>query len=119
MQEGWNKNVAARFEPSWVSVIDESIQEWINCYTCPGWIFVPRKPHPFGNKYHKIACAKSKFINNVDIMEGGDKPRGVGNKEFDYKGDTEGLIVMITKPLWGTGKVVVIDSGFCVLEGFI
>ena len=27
MQEGWNKNMSAHFDPSWVSVLDESIQE--------------------------------------------------------------------------------------------
>ena len=30
IQEGWNKNMAAHFDPSWVSVINDSIQEWIN-----------------------------------------------------------------------------------------
>ena len=33
MQEGWNKNMAAHFYPSWVSVLDDSTQEWINHYT--------------------------------------------------------------------------------------
>ena len=28
-------------------------------------------------------------------------------------------MVSTTKPLLGTGEVVVMDSGFCVLEGFI
>ena len=74
MQEGWNKNMAAHFDPSWVSVIDESIQECINRYTCPGWIFVPHKAHPFGNEYHKIACAKSKVVYNVETMEGRIEP---------------------------------------------
>ena len=32
MQEGRNKNTAAHFDPSWVSVIDDSIQEWIERY---------------------------------------------------------------------------------------
>ena len=41
IQEGWNKNMAAHFEPSWVSVLDDPIQEWINRYNCPGWMFVP------------------------------------------------------------------------------
>ena len=27
IQEGWNKNMAAHFDPSWVSVLDKSIQE--------------------------------------------------------------------------------------------
>ena len=64
--------MAARFDPSWVSVLDESIQDWINRYTFPRWIFVPRKPHPFGNEYHTILCAESKVIYNFDIVEGKD-----------------------------------------------
>ena len=52
-------------------------------------------------------------------MEGEDRPRVMGKKGFEEKGATAGLIVRITKPLWGTGKVVVMDSGFCVLEGLI
>ena len=49
MQEGLNKNMAAYFDPSWVGVLDESIQECINCYTFPECMVVPHKPHPFGN----------------------------------------------------------------------
>ena len=64
--------MAAHFDLSWVSVIGGSIQECIDRYTFPGWMFVPRKPHPFVNKYHKIACAKSKVIYNVDMVEGED-----------------------------------------------
>ena len=29
------------------------------------------------------------------------------------------MMVIITNPLWVTGKVVVMDSGFCVIEGLI
>ena len=64
MQEGLNKNTVAHFDPSWVSVLDESIQEWINRYTCPGWTLVLRKPHPFGNKYHKINNNNNNNNNN-------------------------------------------------------
>ena len=28
-------------------------------WTCPGWMFVPRKPHPTGNEYHSICCGVS------------------------------------------------------------
>ena len=28
MQEGWNKNMTEHFDTSWVSVLDDSIQEW-------------------------------------------------------------------------------------------
>ena len=33
-------------------------------------MFVPRKPHTFGNDYHTFACAKYKVIYNVKIVEG-------------------------------------------------
>ena len=80
MQEDCNRNMAAHFEPSWVSVLDDSIQEWINRYICPGWIFVPRKPHTFGNDYHTIVCAEYKVIYNVDIAKGKDRPIVMGEK---------------------------------------
>ena len=43
----------------------------------------------------------------------------MGKKEFDEKGATADLMVTTTKPLWGTGMVVVIDSGFFVPDGLI
>ena len=43
----------------------------------------------------------------------------MGKKEFEEKGEMSGLIAMMTKTLCVTGKVVAMDSGFCVLEGLI
>ena len=59
--------------------------------------------------------AKYKVIYNIEITEGKYSPRVMGKKEFEEKGEASGLMVRITKPLWGTGKVVVMDSGFYVL----
>ena len=111
--------MAAHFQPSYVSVLYESILEWINRYNFPGWMFVPRKTHPFGDEYYTIECAKSKFIYIVDIVEGKYRPRVMGKKEFEEKGSTAGLMVRTTKLLWGTGKVVFMESGLCVLEVLI
>jgi hypothetical protein len=36
----------------WISCLDESTSTWANKYTCPGYMFVPRKPWPFGTEYH-------------------------------------------------------------------
>ena len=36
-------------------------------------------------------------------------------KEFEEKGGADSLMVRMTKSLCGTGKVVVVDSGLCVL----
>ena len=119
IQDGWHKNMVAHFYPSWVSVIGESTKEWINRYTLPGWIFVPRKPHPLGNEYHTILCDKSKFIYNVEIMEGGDRPIVMGKKEFEEKGTTAGLMVRMKNMLWRKGKVLFMDIGLYVLEVLI
>ena len=96
MQEGWNKNTEAHFDPSWVSVLDESIHDCINNYTCPGWIFVSCKPHPFENDYHTIVWAKSKVIYNIEIVEGKYRPRVMVEKEFEEKVAAAGLMVRMT-----------------------
>ena len=43
----------------------------------------------------------------------------MGKKEFEEKGTTAGLMARAIKLLWGTVEVVVMDSGFCVLEELI
>ena len=48
----WNKNMAEVFSSSWVICLDKSMSIWMSRWTCPGWVFCPRKPHPFGNEYH-------------------------------------------------------------------
>ena len=45
--------------PSWVSCLDEIVSIWTSRWTCPGWMYVPRKTHPQGNEYHSIACGES------------------------------------------------------------
>ena len=82
-------------------------------------MFFPCKTHPFGNYYHLFACARFKVIYNVEIVEGKDRPRVMGKMEFEENVATAGLLVSTTNPLWWTGKVVVIYSDFCVLEGLI
>jgi Transposase IS4 len=55
----------------------------------------------------------------VEIVEGKGTPRKKPPKEFESLGKTVGLLLRLTKPLWGTAKMVVLDSGFCVLKGII
>ena len=47
-------NYVCEYVPSWINCIDESMNSFLNMF-CPGFMCVPRKPHPFGNKYHSIA----------------------------------------------------------------
>ena len=56
----------------------------------------------------------------VGLVEGKDLPTDRGKSEFgaDY-GATGGLMMRMTKKLFGTGKAVVMDSGVCVLNGLV
>ena len=63
------------FRSSWVVCLDESMSIWFNRFTCPGWMYVPRKPHPFGNEYHTKACGECGIMDGIELMEGKDEPR--------------------------------------------
>jgi hypothetical protein len=115
----WNLNMDANFIPSWINAIDESMSKWLNEFTCPGFMCVPCKPWKFGNEYHDAGCAQSNIIWQVDLREGKDRPAHLGKKEYDNLGSTIGTMLRLTKPVHGSGKVFVFDSGFCVLQGLI
>ena len=51
--------MAQNFSPSWINVIDKSMSKWVSEYTCPGFMYVPHKPWPFGNQYDGVGCAVS------------------------------------------------------------
>ena len=59
MLDCWNKNMVNNFVPSWINCIDESMSKRVNEYTCPGLMFVPQKPWPFGND---AGCTDSDII---------------------------------------------------------
>ena len=112
----WNSNMRFKFSPSWISCLDESMSKWVGKFTCPGFCCVPRKPWPLGNEYHTIACGTSGILYAMELVEGRDEPRQT-QKEFSDQGKTVGLLLRLTRPIWGSSKVVVLDSGFCVLQG--
>jgi Transposase IS4 len=115
----WNDNMFANFSPGWISCLDESMMTWTNKYSCPGFMFVPRKPHPFGNEWHTICCGLSTIMFAVELVEGKDRPPQKQPERFEELGKTGGLLLRLTKSLWNTAKVVVLDSGFCVLKALI
>ena len=103
----WNGNMYRYYIPSWVYCLDESVSIWINRWTCPGWIFIPRKPHPFGNEYHTIADGLNNILFWVEIVEGKDAPNIP--VEFEKKGKTAGLLLRLTKGIWQSGRVVILN----------
>ena len=115
----WNTNIQSVFKSGWVTCLDESMSIWFNRWTCPGWMFVPRKPHPFGNEYHTICCGVTGIMFGIDLVEGKDRPTERPLDENANLGSTVSLLLRMCKPLYSSGKVVVLDSGFCVLKGII
>ena len=93
---------------------------WTSRWTCPGWVFCPRKPHPFGNEYHTVCCCMSGVLYRVEMVEGKDHPAEIPRDPIEKKyGKTVALLLTMCKPIYSTGKVVILDSGFCVLQGII
>ena len=119
MLKEWNKNMAMNFVPSWINCIDESMSKWLNEYTCPGFMFVPHKTWPFANQYHDAGCADSNIIWSLELCEGKVRPPQLNNKPFDDLGKTVGTLLWLTEPVWWSGKVFILDSGFCILKAII
>jgi hypothetical protein len=81
---------------------------------------VGRKPHPFGNKRHTICCALTSILWRAQIVEGKDHPHQLGpRKEHAELGKAVGLMLRMCEPIYGKGKAVVLDSGFCVAKGIV
>ncbi|KAL7507318.1 hypothetical protein ACHAXN_004820 [Cyclotella atomus] len=115
----WNKNMAAVFSAAWVICLDESMSIWTNHWTCPGLVFCPRKPHPFGNEFHSACCAICKIMFSIKLVEGKDRPAALRVQEYDEHGKMGGLLLRILKTYFSSGRYVVLDSGFCVLKAII
>ena len=49
-------------------------------------------------------------------MEGKDHPQQFGQKEYNKLGKTVSLMLSMCKAIFGSGKDVVLDSGFCVAK---
>ena len=83
-----------------------------NQCAAPGFVICPRKPWPFGNECHTIACATSGISFATELVGGKDEPSEHPKKEFSTSGETAGLFLCLTKSLRGTKK-------FCVSKALI
>ena len=119
MVEAWGLNMVENFVPGYVNCLDESMSVWTNKFTCPGFMFVPRKPWPFGNEYHTVCCCTSGIMWGIDLVDDKDRPRALGQQEVDNMGSTVGLLLWMLAPIFHKGYVVILDSGFCVLKVII
>ena len=120
MIDAFNANMARKFHPGWVCCLDESMMEWTERWSCPGWMYVPRKPTPAGNEYHTICCGICGVLFHLELVYAKDHPPQRGQLEFEnLGGKTIGLLLRMTKPIWGFLRMVIMDSGFCVLSGLV
>ena len=91
---------------------------------CPGFMCVPRKPHPFGNEYHTTCDSEldgpsNPILWHAEIQEGKDRPVQLGPKKYDEKGKTVGFMCCMVEPIKSSGKCVTMDSGFNVSMGIV
>ena len=114
MVREWNFNIK-EFIAGWVICLDESMSIWLNRRTCPGWIFCPRKPHPFRNEWHTACCGMSGVMISTELVEGKDAPPDIQVRNAEH-GKTTGLFLRMLTTYYYTGTYVVLDSGFCVLK---
>ena len=117
MVEVWGVNMVENFVPGYMNCLDESMSIWTNKFTCPGFVFIPHKPWPFGNEYHTICCCTSNIMWGIDLVEGKDCPRALGQQEFENMGSR--LLLQMLAPIFHKGYVVILDSGFCFLKAII
>jgi hypothetical protein len=82
-------------------------------------VFCPCKPHPFGNEYHTIACEVSRILYALEIVESKNHPREIPPDPTDQHGKMVSLLLCLSKCLYSTRKVIILDSGFCVLQGIM
>ena len=119
MIDAWQTNMNAIFSPGFMNCLDESLSIWTNKFTFPGFMFVPRKPWPFGNEYHTVCCCSSGNMWGIGLVEGKDQPPELGQQQYGNLGATVRLLLCLFVPIFHLGFVVVLDSSFCVLKGII
>ena len=98
----------------------KSMSIWNLMYNCPGWVFCPQKPHPFGNEYHSMCFVECAVMLNVEVVKGKDCPWKLGPSKFkDCCGKTVGLFCLCWRSIFSTGRYIIFDSSFCVLKGIV
>ncbi len=76
----WNEHMRTIFSAAWALCLGESMLIWFNQWTCPGWVFCPRKPHPFDNEYHTACCGLSGIMFSMEMVEGKGHPPQVAER---------------------------------------
>ena len=111
--ESWNQNMAHAFIPGWVMTVDESMAKWKG-KGMPALMSVPRKPTPVGREAHTTACGQTGVIVAYEVYEG--KQRMETAEYVQEAGKNPAKALRCTKPWHGSGRVVILDSGFASVK---
>ena len=105
----WNENMHEALIPGPVLTVDESMGGWKG-KGMPGLMTVPRKPTPTGREAHTTADAQTGVVVHYEMYEG---KKLMEEKEFvDIAGKNPAKAMRCVKPWFGSGRVVILDSGF-------
>ena len=113
----FSDNIVVVFMAGWVCCIGEYMSIWTNRWTCLGWVFCPRRKHPFGNQYHTIYYGLSGILFIMEMVEGNDWRKELPRDSKTKK--TINLLLCLCFMVKSVGNVIILYSGFCVLESII
>jgi hypothetical protein len=99
----WNEHMQTIFVAAWALCLDESMSIWNYRWTCPGWVFCPQKPWPFGNEYHTACCGLSGIMFMMEMVEGKDHPPQVADR-YSELGKTTGLLMRMLQSYLASGR---------------
>ncbi len=78
--DAWSANMQKKI--GWVLVFDEFLSVWTNESMFPGFLFIPRKPWPFGKEFHPMFCCLRRIM--LSIAAGGKcRSRQLEDMEYD------------------------------------
>ena len=72
-----------------------------------------------GNEYHSVCCGLSGIMYFIELVEGKDCPKEIPPPKFHEKGKTSGLLLQLTESIAHSGRVVIMDNGFCVIDAIL
>ncbi len=55
----------------------------------------------------------------IELVQGKDPPSQISNEKYSEHGMKIGLLMRLTESIHHSGKVVIMDSGFCLLKGLV
>ena len=80
-------------------------------------MYVGCKSKHLVNKRHTICCGLTSILWRAHISEGKYCPQQLVENLQSELGEMVSLMLRICRPIFGIGKYVVLDSGFCIAKG--